>query len=46
MPILKQGEMGTAVLYVKIFQEMEVIKLSTVWNVKVVLQWLVTYHLL
>jgi len=30
---LKWGEMGIAVLYVKIFQEMEVIKLLTVWNV-------------
>jgi len=33
MPILKRGEMGIAVLYVKIFQEMEVIKLLPVWNV-------------
>jgi len=32
MSILKRGEMDI-VLYVKIFQEMEVIKLLTVWNV-------------
>jgi len=35
MPILKRGEMSIAVIYVKIFQEMKMIQLLTVWNVTI-----------